>query len=260
MKTINLHNKQEIESYLRKNTLLHIYSLGDLDTFFWPYTTWYASKEADQIHAILLVYSGMDIPTLLAFSDDKPALRSLLESTLPLLPRYFYMHILPDLEDIFTSQFSLEFRGDYYKMGLQKTELVTQVDTSRVSALGQADLEQIYHLYSLSYPGNWFDPRMLETRQYFGVKGAEELLSIAGVHVYSAPYKAAALGNITTHPAHRGQGLGKITTARLCQSLLETVDYIGLNVKANNQAALNLYQMLGFEIVSPYREYTVRSG
>jgi len=39
----------------------------------------------------------------------------------------------------------------------------------------------------------------------------------SGVHVYSQCYKVAALGNITVHPNFRGQGLGTILCARLCQ-------------------------------------------
>ncbi len=38
------------------------------------------------------------------------------------------------------------------------------------------------------------------------------------------------------------------------QSLTVTADHIGLNVKANNKAALSLYEKLGFEKVSPYYE------
>ena len=87
----------------------------------------------------------------------------------------------------------------------------------------------------------------------------DKLVSVAGVHVYSEAYKVAALGNITTHPAYRGQGLARIVTARLCRSLLETVDYIGLNVKVDNQSAISLYQRLGFEPVCTYHEYMVEA-
>ena len=51
--------------------------------------------------------------------------------------------------------------------------------------------------------------------------------------------------------------LQQIVTARLCRSLRETVDHIGLNVQADNDAALACYRKLGFEIVAPYGEFTV---
>ncbi|MCH7664148.1 MAG: GNAT family N-acetyltransferase, partial [Chloroflexi bacterium] len=67
-------------------------------------------------------------------------------------------------------------------------------------------------------------------------------------------YKAAALGNISTHPDHRNQGIGTIVTAALRKKLLGTVDTIGLNVKSDNAAAITTYKKLGFEVVATYHE------
>jgi len=78
---------------------------------------------------------------------------------------------------------------------------------------------------------------------------------VAGIHVYSPKYKVAALGNICTHPDFRGKGWGRAVTAKLCKSLLQEIEYIGLNVKANNKTAISLYEKLGFEIVSSYFEF-----
>jgi ribosomal protein S18 acetylase RimI-like enzyme len=67
------------------------------------------------------------------------------------------------------------------------------------------------------------------------------------------------LGNIATRPDYRGQGLGQAVTARLCQSLAETVDHIALNVRTDNRPAIALYEKLGFEIVHTYGEYMVEA-
>lgn len=99
---------------------------------------------------------------------------------------------------------------------------------------------------------------MLLTGQYFGVRHHGRLVSIAGVHVYSASYRVAALGNITTHPDERGKGFARAVTARLCQHLAESVDFIGLNVKSDNQPALALYQTLGFRISAEYGEFSLQ--
>ena len=39
MQRICLHDQTTIEAVLRRNALLHLYELGDLDDLFWPYTT-----------------------------------------------------------------------------------------------------------------------------------------------------------------------------------------------------------------------------
>jgi len=72
-------------------------------------------------------------------------------------------------------------------------------------------------------------------------------------------YRVAALGNITTHPDHRGKGLGRSVTAKLCTSLCEDVDHIGLNVKMDNRLAVSLYRSLGFEVIASYGEYMVEA-
>ena len=83
------------------------------------------------------------------------------------------------------------------------------------------------------------------------IRRGRALVSVAGVHVYSPQYKVAALGNITTRPDARGQGLGTAVTARLCQELLRAgMECVGLNVKADNQGAVACYEKIGFARVA----------
>jgi ribosomal protein S18 acetylase RimI-like enzyme len=252
-----LHDKEEIRSFLQQNVFLHLYSIGDLDDFFWNYTSWYASRQNGSVEAIMLMYTGLPLPTLLALGDHIEPLKALFRSTMHLLPRRFYAHFSPGLEEIIAQQYNLHSYGEHYKMALKDKAKLNRIDGSQAERLSKHDLEAISTLFQVSYPENWFDPRMLETQQYFGVKAGEELLSIAGIHVYSEQYGVAALGNITTHPAYRGQGLAKAVTAKLCQSLSEKIDHIGLNVKTNNQTAVSLYRQLGFEPIATYTEYMV---
>jgi len=51
--------------------------------------------------------------------------------------------------------------------------------------------------------------------------------------------------------------LATTATARLCQELIQTgIEYVGLNVKADNHSAIACYEKLGFERVTDYGEYT----
>lgn len=125
-----------------------------------------------------------------------------------------------------------------------------------IAALSTRDLPAIHALYQEAYPGNWFDPRMLATGQFCGAFEGPRLVAIAGVHVYSERQRVAALGNITTHPARRGEGLGTAVTAALCRRLLAEVGDIGLNVKADNLVAQRCYARIGFEVCAEYDELT----
>ena len=254
METCSLHDKAQIEAFLRKNVYLHIYSIGDLDDFFWHNTVWYAAKDGHDIQALVLLYTVPPVPTLHAMSEQQDPMAELLRSLLHLLPGRFHAHLSPGLVEVFAERGSVESSEKNYKMALSDKSRLSGVDCSQVVRLTANDLDEMLRLYEEAYPGNWFDPRMLETGQYFGMRSENRLVSVAGVHVYSQQYKVASLGNIVTHPNYRGKGLATFATARLCQSLTKTIDHIGLNVKADNTAAMSLYEKLGFEKVSRYYE------
>jgi len=258
MKFSRLHDKEEIERFLRGNVYLHIYSIGDLDDFFWPHTAWYGLRENGRIEAVALIYTGQALPTLLALSDKCDVMRELVASMSDVLPEKFYAHLSPGVEAVLCGAYDMEAHGEHWKMGLKDRAAVFGYDCSDVVNPGPAEEDEILRFYEQSYPGNWFDARMLETGQYFGIRKGGVLVSVAGVHVYSATYGVAALGNIATLPSQRGRGYGTAVTARLCQSLSSSVEQIGLNVKADNSAAISCYRKLGFERVAAYGEFVVR--
>jgi ribosomal protein S18 acetylase RimI-like enzyme len=257
MSVICLHDKSRIEAFLRKDVYLHIYSIGDLDDFFWPDTTWYGWDERGEIQAVALLYTASDEPTLLALSEQQNIMWELVQSIFNVLPERFEAHLSPAVAEFVEQQCQIKSYGKHYKMALKNASLLHDIDCSQVVRLAENDLDDMLGLYKESYPGNWFDARMLQTKQYFGFRLKNRLLSVAGVHVYSEKYKVAALGNIVTHPDYRGKGFGKAVTAKLCRSLSEHVDNIGLNVKADNSAAIALYEKSGFQIVSTFYELVV---
>lgn len=252
-----LHDKKPIERLLRKDVYLNNYGLGDLDDFFWRYTTWYGLGSERAPREVAVVYSGGSMPTLIAMTKNAAAMRTLLEKTARLLPPQFGSHLSPGLDSVFRHECTVEEHGTFYKMALRRTRAVERFDSSGVVRLQTRDLQDILRFFKESYPANWFSPRMLGTRQYFGVREGRRLVSVAGVHVYSPAYGVAALGNIATHPSCRGRGLATRVTARLCQSLLESIPHIGLNVKCDNASALACYRRLGFEICASYGEFLI---
>jgi ribosomal protein S18 acetylase RimI-like enzyme len=254
MHVLSLHDAGEIERYLRQHTLIHLYELGDLDDFFWQHTTWYALKEAEHIQSLILLYSATNPPVLLAISENLLALRNLLQSSIHLLPPRFYAHLSGDLSTLLAAHYRVDSHGLHYKMALVDISRLETVDTSEVISLAETDLDELQTLYSISYPGNSFDPRMLATGHFYGIRRDHALVSVAGVHVYSPRYKVGVVGNVTTHPAYRGRGLGTAACAELCNELLRTADHIGLNVKADNVIAIASYKRLGFEVVGEYEE------
>ena len=147
-------------------------------------------------------------------------------------------------------------RGLHLRMGLRDRSRLLVGGTSAVTTLTEADLPALETLYRESYPDNLFSARLVQRGGYYGIWQGQALVSVAGVHVYSAQYKVAALGNITTHPSARRRGLSRLVCAHLCQALLQHgVEQIGLTVKADNAGAIALYTTLGFEPVAEFGAY-----
>lgn len=261
MSIISLHEKAQLAAFARRNLLYHIYELGDLDDYFWPLTQWYGWQTNGVLQQMALLYIAQpSLPTLLINAEPPiEGMRDFLRALQPVLPRRFYGHVHPDVVDALAEHYAIEPHGLHFKLGLRDASAAQAIDCADVVPLTEADLPAIYALYQAAYPGNWFDPRNLATQAYFGVWRGDVLISIAGVHVYSEPYKVAALGNVTTLPSERGKGHALRTCAKLCQTLLvRGINQIGLNVKADNAAAISTYQKLGFVKIAEYGEFLMK--
>ncbi len=255
-----LSDKGAIEGYLRRDPWLRLYEIGDLDNAYWPYTTWFGLDGPVDLKAVAMLFAPDDLPVLSALNDADPgSLRSLLAELVDRLPARFYLHLTPGLEDAFVGRFELVHHGTHRKMKLvdflgDAARLPAGFDSR---ALSPADLQPVVELYAASYPGNWFDPHTLATGKCIGVFEGDRLVSIAGIHVFSAAYRVAVLGNITTHPGYRHRGLGTAVTALACAGLRPAVDHIGLNVESTNTSAIRAYEKVGFEVHTSYEEYMV---
>lgn len=259
----SVHDRAELAELLRRTPDLRTYELGDLDDRFWPYTTWYRRGEA-----LALLYHGAGLPILLALDtpDRSAALAELVADLVPLLPRRFYAHLSPGLSRALEPGFRSESNGPHLKMALtdparlaaggNHAGIRNPAEPTRVVELTTADLPELTAFYELAYPAHSFAPGMIENGPYVGVRRDGELVSVAGVHVWSPSYRVAALGNVATHPGARGGGLAATAVTRLCRRLFTTVDRIALNVKAENTAAIGLYRRLGFTPVAEYTELT----
>ncbi|PZF92099.1 GNAT family N-acetyltransferase [Micromonospora deserti] len=245
------HDRAVLAGLLGRDPVLHAYQLGDLDDFFWPYTSWF--RRGDEV---ALLYHGADLPTLLAFAAPPrvPALAGLLGELAPVLPARLWAHLSPGVESALAGAYRVDAAGAHWKMALTDRARLAAVRPAGVP-LDAGDLPSLRELYAAAYPGNWFDPRMLDTGRYVGVGEGGRLVAVAGVHVWSPAYRVAAVGNVATHPRARGRGLAGAAVAAVCGRLGDSVDHVTLNVKADNVAAVRLYERLGFTRVADYGEY-----
>lgn len=248
-----LADVDEIATRLAGDRAAHVYEIGDLDPFFFSSCSYFAHPDTQ---ATALIYRGSSPPTLLALgrecSDDLVELvLALVEASEEVL----YAHLAPGIASRIVQR---EVVGLETHLKLARTMDGWGVKERAAVGLGPTDRSAVEAFYAEAFPGSWFIPRMLETGVYRAVVEGAAWQAIAGVHVLSATQRVAALGNVATHPKCRGKGLGRIACSAVMDALVGTVDVVGLNVAADNAAALRLYEGLGFEPVCSYEEMTLK--
>lgn len=247
-------DKPRLQRHFEKDKVLFSYHLGDLDDFYFPYCQWGVDyHERARIEEVILVYTGGEVPSVLAFGVSK-RFQHLLEEMLPLLPPTFYAHFHAEYRELFKSLNNEKPLGTHLKMKLTNYNPTENADNNDIIRLDQSHVEQLFTLYKAAYPDNYFNNRMLETNHYYGIIQKNQLIAVTGVHAYSEEYQIAVLGNICVHPDFRGSNLSYRLIAHQLEQLQSTEKTICLNVKADNQAAIKTYQKLGFEPVHQYEE------
>ena len=237
-----------------EDIFLFAYHIGDLDDFYFSDCKWFGLEENEQLIEVILLYTGLKIPTLLIFGSTEK-IPYLIEGIIDKLPDRFYCHYQENFHKFFESDYHMTFLGTHLKMKFQgELAKLSNIDINETVPLKEDDEPYLLSLYQASYPDGYFIPYMLKTGKYYGVKAEKKIVSVAGVHVFSSLYSIAVLGNITTHPNFRGRGLAKKCIVRLLKSFDGVIDTIGLNVRKDNHIALQLYEKLGFNIHSTYRE------
>lgn len=227
------------------------YALADLDDAVFPRTRWLLT---DDERALLLVWLwGEGGATAMSFGAlDAALLRA------ARLPARFDLHVPEDQGPAAATLVSGALPA-YVRLGLLRDDLrpVAAPAGLRLARLGPGDLDAARALYDL-YPGNVFDPARLRPGPYLGAWDGARLVAAAGTHVASERTRAAALGDVVTHPERRGRGVGAWLTASLCALLLERAEQVVLNVARTNVAARRAYERVGFgarpETRADYRE------
>ncbi len=268
-------DKSALAKFFATNRTLYAYLLGDLDPFFFENTSWRVARSAAQadspIEASLLNYHAFSTPVLIGLEENN-AQAALWREALskPLGPAH--THYRKVHEEIITNAGDIQPLGTHFRMAWNPdfvqtsavdnnlkdgNDLKDDSDLSEVVTLLPGDIEDIRELHKCAYDGAYFDERLLQTGQCFGIFREKQFVAFAGCHVYSVEYDIAALGAITTHPEYRNQGLGAKVSLRALEELRKTVACICLNVHSENHAAIKIYERLGFQIHCEYEEAIV---
>jgi ribosomal protein S18 acetylase RimI-like enzyme len=157
------------------------------------------------------------------------------------------------VEAALAPRYELTPLGPHWKMGLAAR--IAGPPDEAVVQLAPEHADEVVAFYAESYSTSYFEAVNLVRGPHVAIRDHRGIAAIAGVHVYSPAMRVAALGNIATRPDARGCGHARRVTAALCRLLQSEIDVIGLNVRADNAAAIACYRRVGFEVRHAYAEW-----
>ncbi|MFV9675154.1 MAG: GNAT family N-acetyltransferase [Anaerolineales bacterium] len=244
--------ESKIRTLLNLDPVWSAYALADLAPQHADFCQWFHSAKS-----VVLAYLGLTPPVLFATGqkEDVVALSTQVpqgEYQYTLLPEHRF-----SLEPMLSIRSELQMWRMSYKG--DNPEIGPSPDAHRLSG---DDLDSMITLFAdhADRPDS-FHRRQLEESPFYGAYHEGELVAVAGVHVMSESASIAAIGNVFTHPAHRGQGFGRKVSAQVIRGLRRSgIQTIVLNVAKDNNAAVHLYQDLGFQIHCGYYEGLAKLG
>jgi RimJ/RimL family protein N-acetyltransferase len=244
---------EQVERVLERDRVWSAYALADLDPPHAAHATWLASEQA-----VVLTYAGFQPPVLFAAGEPDEARRLLAQ-----IPAGRYLFTLMPTHRVLLEDRILESHETIMWRMTLRPEAFDPTLAQDAQPLTLEDLPEIEALFGTGPDRpDAFDLSQLADQAFFGIRREGQLVSAAGTHVVSDLRGVAAVGNVFTHPAHRGKGLATRATAAVVQALLQrqSLRTIVLNVARDNAAALRCYERLEFRPFCGYHEGVGRLG
>ena len=228
-----LTDKNRIRAILHSDPRWCVYALGDLSARMFAKCQWFTPDLTLLLH---------DYGTSILFAHGTGSIREALERvTWPV-----HLQVQPDALDEVARHANVTGVKAMIRMAWAGGS--TRV-SDRVVRLTAGDVPAIARLYadgeSTGESPDFFYASMVTDGVFFGVSKGDQLLAAAGTHLVSREEGAAAIGNVYVRRDRRGRGLGRAVTAAVLHELAG-ITTVGLNVQADNHAAIRVYESLGF--------------
>jgi predicted GNAT family acetyltransferase len=123
--------------------------------------------------------------------------------------------------------------------------------------LTEADVPEMLALTKLTEPGPFLS-RTIELGSYLGIHDSGSLVAMAGERLHLTGFTEVSA--VCTHPEFRGRGYGNALLSVLISRIVKRGETPILHVRAENVAAVRLYEKLGFNVRTRLHLAVVKYG
>jgi ribosomal protein S18 acetylase RimI-like enzyme len=233
-------DRELLRNFLERDRLKAAYALCDLEEREFGKTHWGVAYAGGQPVAVVLEYRGLS-PQPLFVMGEPAAVGAILRDVVR--PRTVYLAAdpahLPEIERVYR----IDAGPPMLRMWVDRETF--RPASGMALRLLPVEIGDLNRLYGLGFT-SWLSPDAIAAGVYYGVRIGGRLVAAAGTHVISPTARLGVVGNVMTHPNHRGRGYAKLTTSAVTQELLRTCDEVVLNVRSDNPPAIAAYQALGY--------------
>jgi RimJ/RimL family protein N-acetyltransferase len=241
-----LTDPDTIRAILETSPAFSAYALAYLDPRLFPLAEFFQATAGDKRALIMHARGGLGPST---FTIGEPALVATLVQLHPGQRQAFLTCETTHVDQILDTH-NLWRPQTMLRMQVSR-ETFTRADlhlppNTQCRRLIDADAEALNRLYAMEDDGLRYSGRQVSDGIYYGVYNRSRLVSAAGTHIFSSSEGVAVVGNVFTHPDHRGHGFGTAVTAAVTEHLLQSCPLIVLNVDPANRPARHIYDVLGY--------------
>lgn len=234
----------QVRSYLLQHRVWSAYALNDLRPPFRERSQFVLAVQGAE-WALILIYRTS---TFTAFIPFGPAagVRALLKALDDLPKSCIISNGVGDYRPMLDEWYTIGPEELMYRM-VVTPEAFKPFDSFVASEqLGIEHVPEMTGFYAMNNVAT-FSPDQVQHGMYFGIRRHGILVAVCGTHFVDAEDHVAALGNVFTDPALRGNGYIRSMVNGLVKTLFEYgCREVVVNVEKHNFGAMQAYESLGF--------------
>jgi ribosomal protein S18 acetylase RimI-like enzyme len=234
-----LKDEEAIRRLLESRPAYTAYALGQLEPRLFPLSEWWLAEGDGR--ALLLHSRGGLGNALFALGEAGP-----LAALLYLHPGPHHAFATCQVEHLGVLRRFFYLSQEQPMLRMKVTADTFRLPQGEARRLRGREARLVNRLYNAEGPVVSYAARQIEDGVYFGAYAGERLVAVAGTHAVSPARGVAVVGNVYTHPHHRGRGLGALVTGAVTAAVIETCPLVVLSVDPRNRAAVRAYQRLGY--------------